>query len=670
MFPLHLVALALAGFGLFLTGGCSGDSDMKIYEGVPDDDDDNDDDGDTTAADLLWSAGKLFDEMKSNPDLVVLDCRQNVADALGVYRRPYDAEHITGAYYLDFFAFGDPYPDDLARIVTTLSALGITTDTPICLYDEPIANPQGKIFFNLERLGCTDVHLLDGGIYAWKQVGGAVTDAVPPARTPSTFVPEIDNRSYAKLADMKAIYDLVDAGATNRYTLTDFREPDLFYGHKICPDAERHGRIPHTNLLDWHEFFDSATGLWKSPAALEALCRNAGLDRDKINVLICNKGWRTGISYFTLRYLGWPKANLIHYVGGVREWAAQDPVTYPLDSDACWEVGKKLPPGNASSKRFAGAFAQVDSKVYCIGGYLVTPTPGTPTNRHQAYDIVSNTWTDLAPLPGSLKLTFSAGAGVGYSVYVLGGLDQDGAITDRIYRYNTVANTWDDGTVETPLPVGLFSFAAARIGDRIYVCGGLTSKDTSVTANYSASVFAYDTVTRTWDESLPDLPRGRRCHSMVALGNKLYVLGGFYFDDVAEQDVDLRDIWALDTTAPVGWVRMADLPMDIAGHAAAVANDNVKDRIYTLGAWSMDGITNDVIEFDPDANTTRILKVDGHSACIGWPRYWYFIGSYREKIASIGGFGSSPGNIATAQNSGFSHFQQTYVYDVTNHFDP
>jgi hypothetical protein len=157
---------------------------------------------------------------------------------------------------------------------------------------------------------------------------------------------------------------------------------------------------------------------------------------------------------------------------------------------------------------------------------------------------------------------------------------------------------------------------------------------------------------------------------MVALNDTLYVLGGFFYDDNLGSGVDLRDIWSLDTANPTAWVQKADMPMDLAGHVAAVANTGGVDNIYVLSGWSLDGIMYDVIEFDPVADTTRILKVNGRSASIGWPRYWYFIGASGSKIASIGGYGGSPSAINTCMNSGFTHFHQTYVYDVSNTFDP
>ena len=268
---------------LIMCAGCSKSSDLNVKEGAQGGAGGGQ--GGGAAENLLWSAGELYTEMQTNADLVVLDCRAVIPDAAGVKYTPYDVEHLEGSYYLNYFDFGDPYPDDLNAIITTLSNLGLLTDTTICLYDESIHNAHGKVFYNLERLGCTDVHVLDGGMVMWKNAGGAVTADLPPDRTPTTFIPAIDNSIYAELDDMKLIYDAVDGGSTD-YTLTDYREPPLFYGHKICPDAARHGHMPNTASLDRHEYFNSNTGQYKSPATITALSEAAGLDQGKTNVLI------------------------------------------------------------------------------------------------------------------------------------------------------------------------------------------------------------------------------------------------------------------------------------------------------------------------------------------------------------------------------------------------
>jgi len=259
-----------------MSGGCGGGGGGGGSVGL----------GFSTETNLLWSPARLHREMQINPNLVVLDVRKDASRATGEVYTPYDDEHIDGAHYLDFFTFGDPYPDDQALIDATLSALGITVDTPICIYDAGIANPQGKVFFNLERQGCTDVHLLDGGFPVWKDAKYPVSAVATPPPVPSVFAANIDNTCYAELPQMKAIWDIVDGGGPHNYTMTDYREQPLYLGHKICPDAARHGRIPHSGFLDWHDYFDPVTGKWLTPFLITQKSIAAGLEKGKLNVLI------------------------------------------------------------------------------------------------------------------------------------------------------------------------------------------------------------------------------------------------------------------------------------------------------------------------------------------------------------------------------------------------
>ena len=279
--PLLLVT-ALLCVGL-LAGGCGGG---KKNVGA----------GAFGVKSLLWSAQTLMEQMAKNPNLVVLDCRKAVNDdgsftgIPGAKYWPYDREHIDGSYPIDMFVFGDPYTTaaDQVNVEATLSALGINLDTPICLYDKDIDNPQGKVFFQLERQGCTNVHVLNGGFTNWKKINGAVSALATPPPAPSVFVPLIDNACSADLPAFKAIWDQVDQGlpGADLYTLTDYREEPLWYGHKICPDALYHGHIPHTGLLNWKTLFDGATGLFKTKDQITQLNLAAGLKRGKINVII------------------------------------------------------------------------------------------------------------------------------------------------------------------------------------------------------------------------------------------------------------------------------------------------------------------------------------------------------------------------------------------------
>jgi N-acetylneuraminic acid mutarotase len=338
-----------------------------------------------------------------------------------------------------------------------------------------------------------------------------------------------------------------------------------------------------------------------------------------------------------------------------------------MESEGCYDVGVKMGTTNAD-KRWSGAFAQIGSQVYCIGGYVLNPAPvsgkqAVASDRVQAFDIDTDTWDDtITPLPN--PIAFSVAAATGGFVYVLGGLDDNGVILDTIYRFNPANNTWL--LLPKTLDVGRFSYAAAAWGDEIIVCGGLTDTDTTVTANYSNRVDMINTTTGVWT-SLPDLPIGRRCHTMTVVpdltGDKAYVFGGFYFDDGGTGGVDMRDVLELDLSNPTQWIAKTDLPMDLAGHVCV--RHETTSKVYILSGWSMDGIKYDVIEYDPQADLSKILMRAPRNASIGWPRFWCFAGISGERIASIGGYGGVPSQIPGTQNSGTTHFHQTYIYDLT-----
>ena len=93
---------------------------------------------------------------------------------------------------------------------------------------------------------------------------------------------------------------------------------------------------------------------------------------------------------------------------------------------------------------------------------------------------------------------------------------------------------------------------AARIGDRVYVCGGLRA---GFNATDTAEV--YDITTDTWD-LLPPMPAARDHAAAAALDGVLYVIGGFDGDFIGKADVYLFDPgtnqWSVGPSlpAPVG----------------------------------------------------------------------------------------------------------------------
>src|SRR5918998_4280131 len=79
-------------------------------------------------------------------------------------------------------------------------------------------------------------------------------------------------------------------------------------------------------------------------------------------------------------------------------------------------------------------------------------------------------WTAGAPMP--TPRTEVTAAVLEEDIYVIGGFDEFGQVTDIVEVYNIANNTW---STSVPLPEPLHHTAAASFNGKIYVVGGYTA---------------------------------------------------------------------------------------------------------------------------------------------------------------------------------------------------
>ncbi len=190
---------------------------------------------------------------------------------------------------------------------------------------------------------------------------------------------------------------------------------------------------------------------------------------------------------------------------------------YDIASDT-WSFGADVPLGGfiGSSE---GAGISHDGIFYSIGGR------GGVEHKILAYDRVTDTWnTGLADM--STNRTGLAVARVGTYLYAIGGRTASGAPcsgseTSSVERYNVLTDTWE--TV-APLPSARSDLAAATVGNKIYVFGGCTTSPFTVLSD----VDMYDPNTDTWSTAPTDMPTARAAMYAVAMrGGTVYVIGGW-----------------------------------------------------------------------------------------------------------------------------------------------
>jgi hypothetical protein len=105
-------------------------------------------------------------------------------------------------------------------------------------------------------------------------------------------------------------------------------------------------------------------------------------------------------------------------------------------------------------------------------------------------------------------------------VFIIGGLSgvAEAKVLASVDILDTVTNTWSVGV---PMPRKKSAFAAALLGDDIYVCGGTMDGIESL-----KTCDIYNTIKNRWRYAAVTMNQGRVEARMVVYDNVLYVLGG------------------------------------------------------------------------------------------------------------------------------------------------
>ena len=181
-------------------------------------------------------------------------------------------------------------------------------------------------------------------------------------------------------------------------------------------------------------------------------------------------------------------------------------------------------------------------------------------------------WKSMVPAPTAR--TEVAAAAVGHKIYVIGGLREpsignntDLAVTSLVEEYELATEHW---TTRAPLPMGLHHVGIGVVRNRVYVIGGFKQSLMSVWKPV-ATVYVYDPVHDAWTEASP-MPTARGALAVAELGGNLYAIGGY------DGDGNTPAVEAYD---PIhnSWTARAPLPTP-RDHLAAAT---VKGTMYAIG---------------------------------------------------------------------------------------
>ena len=169
------------------------------------------------------------------------------------------------------------------------------------------------------------------------------------------------------------------------------------------------------------------------------------------------------------------------------------------------EAGRWESRASSGAARQEVSYVELGGKLYLAGG----------SSRHQRYDPVKNSWTELKALPASID--HIQGVTVGGKIYYVGGLDNwPSPHVSTVYEYDPAT---DSLTTKAPMPRGRGAGGVAVHNGKIYYAGGLAN---GVAVRWFD---VYDPATDSWAQ-LPDMPTARDHFHAVVLADRFWAIGG------------------------------------------------------------------------------------------------------------------------------------------------
>ena len=263
----------------------------------------------------LWLADRLRD-----PKTVVLDA---TLPPVGVIppvdtRARYVVEHIPGAVFFDIDALSD-HSTDLPHMLPSadtfsrqMEQLGVSDSAPIVVYEQESVYSAPRAWWMLRTFGAREVHLLAGGLRAWREAG-LPTQCGEVRRPAAHFVTRLDPGAVISLSQIRQMLSkraqVVDARSAGRFagTLPEPR-PGLSSGH--MPGGIS---IPFTELVE--------DGRLKPIDGLREIFKARNLDMERPITTSCGSGVTAAVVLLGLELAGAKQVGL--YDGSWAEYARQ-----------------------------------------------------------------------------------------------------------------------------------------------------------------------------------------------------------------------------------------------------------------------------------------------------------------------------------------------------------
>jgi large repetitive protein len=205
----------------------------------------------------------------------------------------------------------------------------------------------------------------------------------------------------------------------------------------------------------------------------------------------------------------------LYVVGGKTSGGPHSTVYVYDPTTNAWATAASLP-GPAVENP---AVVAHNGKLYAFGG-STSPFSGAMANA-AVFDPSTGSWTPLPPM--AVARGGAAAKMVDGKIYVVGGMDADGASLASVEVFDPATSGW---TSAPPMTTRRDNPGSAVLDGDLYVFGGRTRNADGTTVDGALStVEMFDPGTGTWVERTP-MPTGRRTVVVGTLGGRAQVMGG------------------------------------------------------------------------------------------------------------------------------------------------
>lgn len=224
--------------------------------------------------------------------------------------------HVPGAMHLDYKRLVASRPPamgllpDAQDLAALFSSLGIRPETQVVAYDEEGGAKAARLLWTLDVTGHTRLSLLNGGMQAWLTEDHPITN-VPREPSRSNYLVQPNDQP---IADREYVCSRLGQADV---VLVDARSPAEYRGEDVR--ARRGGHIPGAVNIEWKRALDPKHQLrFRTQDELHHLFASAGVVPDKQIVTYCQTHHRSALTWFVLKYLGYPRVK--GYPGSWSDW--------------------------------------------------------------------------------------------------------------------------------------------------------------------------------------------------------------------------------------------------------------------------------------------------------------------------------------------------------------